>query len=196
MLRQTAVKLEDKDCAAAARLAALCMADNIYYKRMFPALDAEERTGCLTRRMSVTIGHCISHGEAVGVFDGAGALAAYEYMADYGILKKDFTNMYDYIFGIGKETAPSHFSKLLARLDAMLDAGRKVTYVLGCGVAASHRKSPRVLGAMAHYNLRLLKSCDVIAADFTNKALLDLCALHGPFEIEKLAPDYWLLLRS
>ena len=80
-------------------------------------------------------------------------------------------------------------------LSSLLNEGRSVTYVLGCGVAPAARRDFRVLAAMAHFNRRLLREKDVIAADFSNGELLSLCAGQGNFEIKKLDEDYWFFLR-
>ncbi|MCI5866154.1 MAG: hypothetical protein MR000_13095 [Cloacibacillus porcorum] len=181
----------------AASLAALCMADNEYYLKLYGGLSRERRMALMEERIAKTVGYCAENDGAFGVCAADGRLAAYEYMVDYRRLAEGSPEFYNFIFSSdGDGTTPlPHFEEMKKVLSSLLKEGRSVTYVLGCGVAPAARRDFRVLAAMAHFNRRLLREKDVIAADFSNGELLSLCAGQGNFEIRKLDEDYWFFLR-
>ncbi|MCD7953819.1 MAG: hypothetical protein LUG14_13180 [Synergistaceae bacterium] len=181
----------------AASLAALCMADNEYYLKLYGGLSRERRMALMEERIARTVGYCAENDGAFGVCGADDRLAAYEYMVDYRRLAEGSPEFYNFIFskdGDGATPLP-HFEEMEGILSALLKEGRSVTYVLGCGVAPTARRDFRVLAAMAHFNRRLLRDKDVVAADFSNGELLSLCAGHGHFEIRNLDEDYWFFLR-
>ena len=181
------------DIEEAAKLASDCMAQSGYYAGIYPSATAAEKTASVCARLRPTLRYCIETGGAFGLRNAAGELDAYEYMADYGTLKNNSPKLYAHIFDTAAGV-PS-FCELQAALDALLAQGGRVTYIMGFGIAQHARRSPSVLMAMARFNLALLQEKEILAADFTNKDLLSICALHGPFEIKKLAENYWMLVR-
>ena len=173
------------------------MADNEYYLKLYGGLSRERRMALMEERIAKTVGYCAENDGAFGVCAADGRLAAYEYMVDYRRLAEGSPEFYNFIFSSdGDGTTPlPHFEEMKKVLSSLLKEGRSVTYVLGCGVAPAARRDFRVLAAMAHFNRRLLREKDVIAADFSNGELLSLCAGQGNFEIRKLDEDYWFFLR-
>ncbi len=179
----------------AAGLAALCMADNSYYTDLYRGLPRRERLSLMRERIKNTLVYCAANDGLFGVTGGRG-LAAYEYLVDYRKLKEERPALFCTIFSYGDAAGEApHLREIERRLAELLAAGRRITYILGCGVAPWARKSISTLAAMAHFNKRLLLSEEVIAADFSNRALLSLCARHGSFEITALGRDYWFFLR-
>ena len=180
----------------AAELAALCMADNSYYADLYQGLTRRERLDQMRERIKNTLVYCAANDGLFGVTDGRG-LAAYEYLVDYRKLKEETPALCRAIFSYGDAAGEApHLREIERRLAELLAAGRRITYILGCGVAPWARNSLFALAAMAHFNKRLLLSEEVIAADFSNRALLSLCARHGSFEITALGRDYWFFLRK
>lgn len=195
--RRKGARVERLTAASAgetAELAALCMADNSYYAALYGNLRRDERLSLMRERMEATIAYCADGGGLFGVMDGEG-LAAYEYMVDYGRLKEQAPRLFNYVFSCGDGGDAPHLREIERRLSCFLAEGRRVTYILGCGVAPRARGDISLLAAMAHFNKALLRSEEVIAADFSNRELLELCARRGRFEITALGRDYWFFLR-
>ena len=187
--------LAPEKAAEAAALAALCMADNSYYALLYQGYSRAEMISLMRVRIERTLAYCAAQKGLFGATVG-GRLAAYEYMVDYRRLRDENGALFRAIFSYGEaagETPP--LREIKHTLSGLLDEGRRITYVLGCGVAPWARRCASVLAAMAHFNKGLLRSEDVIAADFSNRALLSLCSRHGPFEIKELSGDYWFFLR-
>ena len=82
----------------AASLAALCMADNEYYLKLYGGLSRERRIALMEERIAKTVGYCAENDGAFGVCAADGRLAAYEYMVDYRRLAEGSPEFYNFIF--------------------------------------------------------------------------------------------------
>ena len=196
LISQESIRLEalkKQGLPEAAALASRCMAESDYYRTLYPDISVDERSRLLAAQMLPTIACCAEKGSAFALWDDK-LMVAYEYMADYGQLKMEAPALYRHIF-MENPSSPSQ-RELVETLDALLASGHRVTYVLGLGIAQQYRKNVSVLMKLLRLNKKLLAESEIIAADFTNRELLSICALHGPFEVRKLAENYWLLVKN